>query len=101
MPYSGSERLDFVTGVRYTTKCVLPRRIANELAKALGVQVMTYQVTIANHRFAFGYYRQTFWNWLIGTAFFLGGLGGGLFLVSFWTGHTAGMVVGYLVVVVG
>jgi formate-dependent nitrite reductase membrane component NrfD len=67
----------------------------------LEVKVMTYQVAIANHRFAFGYYPQTFWNWLIGTAFFLGGLGGGLFLVSFWTGHTVGMWVGYLIVVVG
>lgn len=56
---------------------------------------------IANHRFAFGYYRQTFWNWLIGTAFFLGGLGGGLFVLGLLTDHTAGMLIGYLIVVVG
>ena len=65
------------------------------------MKVTTQEIAIANHRFAFGYYRQTFWNWLIGTAFFLGGLGGGLFLVSLATSHTPGMVVGYLVVVVG
>jgi sulfite dehydrogenase (quinone) subunit SoeC len=56
---------------------------------------------IAKHRFAFGYFRQTFWNWLIGTAFFLGGVGGGLFLLSLLTGHPAGMLAGYLVVMVG
>jgi formate-dependent nitrite reductase membrane component NrfD len=59
------------------------------------------QLTIAKHRFAFGYFRQTFWNWLIGTAFFLGGLGGGLFLLSLLTGHPAGMLAGYLIVMVG
>lgn len=61
----------------------------------------TQSVGIANHRFAFGYYRQTFWNWLIGTAFFLGGLGAGLFVLALLTDHTAGMLVGYLIVVVG
>lgn len=61
----------------------------------------TQSVGIANHRFAFGYYRQTFWNWLIGTAFFLGGLGGGLFVLGLLTDHTAGMLIGYLIVVVG
>ncbi len=61
----------------------------------------TQSVGIANHRFAFGYYRQTFWNWLIGTAFFLGGLGAGLFVLALLTNHTAGMLVGYLIVVVG
>jgi formate-dependent nitrite reductase membrane component NrfD len=63
--------------------------------------VTTQSVGIANHRFAFGYYRQTFWNWLIGTAFFLGGLGAGLFVLALLTDHTAGMLVGYLIVVVG
>lgn len=61
----------------------------------------TPSVGIANHRFAYGYYRQTFWNWLIGTAFFLGGLGAGLFVLGLLTDHTAGMLVGYLIVVVG
>jgi len=63
--------------------------------------VTTQSVGIANHRFAFGYYRQTFWNWLIGAAFFLGGLGGGLFVLSLLTEHTTGMLAGYLIVVVG
>lgn len=61
----------------------------------------TTQVAIAKHRFAFGYFRQTFWSWLIGTAFFLGGLGGGLFLLSLLTGHPAGMLTGYLIVMAG
>src|SRR5271166_1776761 len=66
-----------------------------------GEKVTTQSVGIANHRFAFGYYRQTFWNWLIGTAFFLGGLGAGLFVLSLLTDHTTGMLAGYLIVVVG
>ncbi len=66
-----------------------------------GEKVTTPSVGIANHRFAYGYYRQTFWNWLIGTAFFLGGLGAGLFVLALLTDHTAGMLVGYLIVVVG
>lgn len=61
----------------------------------------TQSVGIANHRFAFGYYRQTFWNWLIGTAFFLGGIGAGLFVLALLTDHTSGMLVGYVLVVVG
>lgn len=61
----------------------------------------TQELLIAPHRFAVGYHRQTFWNWLIGTAFFLGGVGGGLFLVSLLTGHVAGMIAGFLIVVVG
>jgi formate-dependent nitrite reductase membrane component NrfD len=61
----------------------------------------TRELLIAPHRFAAGYHRQTFWNWLIGTAFFLGGLGSGLFLVSLLTGHVAGMIAGFLIVVVG
>jgi sulfite dehydrogenase (quinone) subunit SoeC len=66
-----------------------------------GEKVTTPSVGIANHRFAYGYYRQTFWNWLIGTAFFLGGLGAGLFVLGLLTDHTAGMLAGYLIVVVG
>jgi formate-dependent nitrite reductase membrane component NrfD len=61
----------------------------------------TRELLIAPHRFAVGYHRQTFWNWLIGTAFFLGGVGGGLFLVSLLTGHVWGMLAGVLLVVVG
>jgi len=59
------------------------------------------QLAIAKHRFAFGYFRQTFWNWLIGTAFFLGGVGGGLFLISLLLRYPAGMLAGYSTVMVG
>ena len=61
----------------------------------------TSSVTVAPHRFAYGYYRQAWWNWLIGTAFFCGGLGAGLFLISLATGQRLGMILGYLVVVLG
>jgi len=61
----------------------------------------TSSIAIAEHRFGYGFYRQVWWNWLIGTAFFCGGLGAGLFLISLWTGHRLGMVLGYLIVVVG
>lgn len=61
----------------------------------------TQQVVIAQHRFAFGYHRQTFWNWLIGSAFFLGGLGAGLFVVSLFFKYAPGMLIGYLIVVIG
>jgi formate-dependent nitrite reductase membrane component NrfD len=61
----------------------------------------TSSITVAPHRFAYGYYRQAWWNWLIGTAFFCGGLGAGLFLISLGIGQRLGMIIGYLVVVVG
>src|SRR3972149_1093347 len=57
--------------------------------------------TIAPHRFAVGYHRQTWWNGLIGSAFFFGEIGAGLFLISSLTGHWLGMAVGYLIVMVG
>ncbi|HXE91695.1 MAG TPA: DmsC/YnfH family molybdoenzyme membrane anchor subunit [Terriglobales bacterium] len=58
-------------------------------------------IAIAPHRFAYGYYRQSWWNWLIGTAFFFGEIGAGLFLVSLLTGPALGMLVGYLIVMAG
>jgi len=61
----------------------------------------TSSIAVAPHRFAYGYYRQAWWNWLIGTAFFCGGLGAGLFLISLGTEQRLGMIVGYLVVVLG
>jgi len=61
----------------------------------------THELLIAPHRFAVGYHRQTFWNWLIGIAFFLGGVGGGLFFVSILTGHVAGMIVAYVLLAGG
>jgi sulfite dehydrogenase (quinone) subunit SoeC len=61
----------------------------------------TRELFIAPHRFAAGYFRQTFWKWLIGTAFFLGGVGSGLFLVALFTNQVWGMIAGFLLVVVG
>ena len=61
----------------------------------------TSSITVAPHRFAYGFYRQAWWNWLIGTAFFCGRIGAGLFLISLATGQRLGMILGYLVVVVG
>ncbi len=58
-------------------------------------------VAVAPHRFAFGFYRQVWWNWLIGTAFFFGGIGAGLFVISYLTHYGLGMLIGYLIVVVG
>lgn len=59
------------------------------------------EIAIAPHRFAYGYYRQVWWNWLIGTAFFCGGLGAGLFLISLLTGEPVGMIAGWLLVTAG
>jgi sulfite dehydrogenase (quinone) subunit SoeC len=61
----------------------------------------TQPITIAQHRFGYGYYRQAWWNWLIGTAFFCGGLGAGLFLISLGTDDRLSMLLGYLIVVAG
>ncbi|MBI4322120.1 MAG: polysulfide reductase NrfD [Chloroflexi bacterium] len=51
--------------------------------------------------FVVGFRPQTEWMWLIATAFFLGELGAGLFLVSMLAGFPLGMVLGLLVVLVG
>jgi formate-dependent nitrite reductase membrane component NrfD len=61
----------------------------------------TQPITIAQHRFGFGYYRQVWWNWLIGTAFFCGGIGASLFIFSLLTLYRPGLLLGYLIVVVG
>jgi formate-dependent nitrite reductase membrane component NrfD len=61
----------------------------------------TQPITIAQHRFGFGYYRQVWWNWLIGTAFFCGGIGASLFILSLLTAYRPGLLLGYLIVVVG
>ena len=61
----------------------------------------TQELVIAPHRFAVGYHPQRFWNWLIGSAFFMGGVGGGTFLISFAGKQLAGMVAGFLIIMVG
>lgn len=58
-------------------------------------------IVIAKHRFGFGFYPQRYWNWLIGSAFFLGGIGGATFLLSIITRFRPGMILGYLIVVMG
>ena len=58
-------------------------------------------LAIAPHRFAYGFHPQVWWSWLIGTAFFCGEIGGGLFLVSMLIDHWPGMIIGYLIVTVG
>jgi formate-dependent nitrite reductase membrane component NrfD len=58
-------------------------------------------LVIAPHRFAYGHHPQVWWSWLIGTAFFCGEIGGGLFLVSMLTDNWPGMLIGYLIVTVG
>jgi formate-dependent nitrite reductase membrane component NrfD len=59
------------------------------------------QFVIARHRFAYGNYRQEWWSWLIGSAFFFGEIGAGLFVVSLLTDQWLGMLIGFLVVSVG
>ncbi len=56
---------------------------------------------VDNENFVMGFRTQTEWRWLIPLAFFLGGLGGGLFMISLVTGYTAGALVGLLIAVVG
>jgi len=59
------------------------------------------QFVIAPHRFAYGHYRQEWWSWLIGCAFFFGEIGAGLFVVSLLTDHWLGMLIGFLIVSIG
>lgn len=51
--------------------------------------------------FVVGYRVQREWRWLILAAFFLGGMGAGLFLVSMFQSFVPGMVAGLIVVVFG
>lgn len=60
---------------------------------------MTY--ALDNESFVMGYRSQTEWRWLITTAFFLGGLGGGTFMVSLFSDFTAAAIAGWLIAVVG
>src|SRR3990172_7389619 len=51
--------------------------------------------------FSVGFRVQREWSWLILFAFFLGGMGAGLFLISYFIGFNIGLVVGLLIVAVG
>lgn len=56
---------------------------------------------IVHSQFEIGYTAQREWAWLIAAAFFLGKVGAGLFLLSYFTDFELGALVGLLVVGVG
>lgn len=51
--------------------------------------------------FLIGYHQQQEWRWLIATAFFLGKVGGGLFMISFFSDFKLGALVGLGIVGIG
>lgn len=59
------------------------------------------RLLVGGNQFLIGYQQQQEWAWLIATAFFLGKVGGGLFMVSFFAGFKLGALVGVLLVGVG
>lgn len=59
------------------------------------------RLPIVRDQFLIGYQPQGEWAWLIATAVFLGKVGAGLFVVSYFTGYELGMLVGLLVAGVG
>ena len=56
---------------------------------------------LAGDQFVVGYRPQKQWNWLIATAFLLGKLGGGLFLVALLVDFPVGALLGLVIGVVG
>lgn len=66
-----------------------------------GGGVSTRRLLIGGNQFLIGYQQQQEWAWLIATAFFLGKVGGGLFMISFFTDFKLGALVGVLLVGVG
>jgi sulfite dehydrogenase (quinone) subunit SoeC len=64
-------------------------------------RIETRRLLVGN-QFLIGYQQQTEWAWLIAAAFFLGKVGGGVFVVSFAAGgFKLGMLVGVVLVGVG
>lgn len=63
--------------------------------------IPTRRLLIGGHQFLIGYQQQQEWAWLITTAFFLGGVGGGLFVISFFSDFRLGALIGLLAVGVG
>jgi formate-dependent nitrite reductase membrane component NrfD len=63
--------------------------------------IPTRRLMIGGHQFLIGYQQQQEWAWLIATAFFLGGVGGGLFVISFFSDFKLGALIGILAVGVG
>jgi formate-dependent nitrite reductase membrane component NrfD len=66
-----------------------------------GQAVPTRRLLIGGQQFLIGYQQQQEWRWLIATAFFLGKVGGGLFMISFFSGFKLGALVGIAVVGIG
>ena len=58
-------------------------------------------LVLGPNQFLIGYQPQREWAWLIATAFFLGKVGAGLFLISYFSDFRLGAVVGLLIVGVG
>ncbi|MDA8315876.1 MAG: polysulfide reductase NrfD [Actinomycetota bacterium] len=58
-------------------------------------------VVVGRNQFTMGYRPQGEWSWLITTAFFLGNVGAGLFLISYFNSFELGALVGLLIVGVG
>lgn len=56
---------------------------------------------LVGNQFLIGYQQQQEWAWLIAAAFFLGKVGGGVFVISFAAGFDLGALVGVLLVGVG
>lgn len=58
-------------------------------------------LVLGPNQFLIGYQPQREWAWLIATAFFLGKVGAGLFLISYFSDFDLGAFVGVLIVGVG
>ncbi|MDA8235311.1 MAG: polysulfide reductase NrfD [Clostridia bacterium] len=58
-------------------------------------------IPLVNDEFVMGFRKQTEWAWLIATAFLLGKIGGGMFLVAMFLDNPLGGLWGLLVVAVG
>jgi len=58
-------------------------------------------LVLAPNQFLIGYQPQREWAWLIATAFFLGKVGAGLFLISYFSDFDLGAFAGVLIVGVG
>jgi formate-dependent nitrite reductase membrane component NrfD len=56
---------------------------------------------VDNESFVMGYRTQTEWRWLIPCAFFLGGLGGGTFMVALFTKSLLAAEIGWAIAVIG
>ncbi len=57
--------------------------------------------TVTADKWVVGYRSQREWAWLISVAFFLGGVGAGLFIISTFLGFPVGAAVGLAIVAVG